>query len=109
MDFRKRQWAIPVLLLALGLLSACSARTDGAAPAAAPAAATAPATSAPTASAVATAQPADAPTAAPAAPAVEAAQAAPANWLQTAAVEGDYFVLGNPDAPVRILDYSDFL
>lgn len=31
------------------------------------------------------------------------------DWTQVAGVEGDLYVLGNPDAPVRIIDYSDFL
>ena len=31
------------------------------------------------------------------------------DWLNTAAVEGDYYILGNPAAPVRLTDYSDFL
>jgi protein-disulfide isomerase len=38
------------------------------------------------------------------------AQAAvPADWTQHAYLEGDYYILGNPDAPVRLIDYSDFL
>ncbi len=32
-----------------------------------------------------------------------------ADWLNTASVEGDYYILGNPAAPVRLTDYSDFL
>jgi protein-disulfide isomerase len=31
------------------------------------------------------------------------------DWSQVAGQEGDLYVLGNPDAPVRIVDYSDFL
>ena len=31
------------------------------------------------------------------------------DWLNTASVEGDYYILGNPAAPVRLTDYSDFL
>lgn len=30
------------------------------------------------------------------------------DWLQTASVDGDYYVLGNPASPVRLIDYSDF-
>lgn len=33
----------------------------------------------------------------------------PADWTQTVTQEGDYWVLGNPAAPVRMIDYSDFL
>jgi hypothetical protein len=31
------------------------------------------------------------------------------DWAFVATVEGDYFVRGNPAAPVRLIDYSDFL
>jgi hypothetical protein len=34
---------------------------------------------------------------------------APTDWATTATLEGDYYVLGNPAAPVRLIDYSDFL
>lgn len=37
------------------------------------------------------------------------ATATPVDWLTTATVEGDYYVLGNPAAPIRLRDYSDFL
>lgn len=32
----------------------------------------------------------------------------PADWTQVATVEGDFYVLGNPAAPVRLMDFSDF-
>jgi protein-disulfide isomerase len=32
----------------------------------------------------------------------------PADWAQTATLEGDFYVLGNPAAPVRLVDFSDF-
>ncbi|NJN84571.1 MAG: hypothetical protein HC802_21315 [Caldilineaceae bacterium] len=32
-----------------------------------------------------------------------------ADWTGMASVEGDYFVLGNPNAPLRLIDYSDFM
>ncbi len=32
----------------------------------------------------------------------------PPNWLKSASIEGDYYLLGNPAAPVRLVDYSDF-
>ncbi len=31
------------------------------------------------------------------------------DWLQVASKEGDLYVLGNPNAPIRLVDYSDFL
>lgn len=37
------------------------------------------------------------------------ATATPVDWLATVTVEGDYYILGNPAAPVRLRDYSDFL
>lgn len=37
------------------------------------------------------------------------AATATVDWLSTASIEGDYYVLGNPNAPVRLIDYSDFL
>lgn len=34
---------------------------------------------------------------------------APTSWSEVATVEGDYYVLGNPAAPIRLVDFSDFL
>lgn len=31
------------------------------------------------------------------------------DWTSTASIEGDYYVRGNPNAPIRLIDYSDFL
>jgi PBP1b-binding outer membrane lipoprotein LpoB len=31
------------------------------------------------------------------------------DWSHTASVDGDLYVLGNPAAPIRFIDYSDFL
>ncbi len=31
------------------------------------------------------------------------------DWLTTATVDGNHYVLGNPNAPIRLVDYSDFL
>ena len=31
------------------------------------------------------------------------------DWVNTASVDGDFFVRGNPNAPIRMIDYSDFL
>jgi hypothetical protein len=31
------------------------------------------------------------------------------DWSHTATVDGDLYVLGNPAAPIRLIDYSDFL
>ncbi len=40
---------------------------------------------------------------------VEPASAAPVtDWTQVVTAEGDYFVLGNPAAPVRLVDFSHF-
>lgn len=33
----------------------------------------------------------------------------PADWSQTVTIDGDLFVLGNPAAPIRLVDYSDFM
>ena len=100
---------LPVAAAALILLAACGASTrQSAAPAT-----TAPVTEA-AVTAAAVASPAEAlPVAAASAPAVEAASVAvpaavPTDWLTTVTVEGDYYVLGNPAAPVRLVDYSDF-
>lgn len=30
-------------------------------------------------------------------------------WVDVATVDGDYFVRGNPAAPIRLVDFSDFL
>jgi hypothetical protein len=40
---------------------------------------------------------------------VEPPTATPGDWANTASVEGDYYLLGNPAAPIRLVDYSDFL
>lgn len=60
--------------------------------------------------------PAETPTETPAqeaaptsAPAEEPVPSAPVDWTETVTVEGDYYVLGNPAAPIRLIDYSDFL
>ena len=31
------------------------------------------------------------------------------DWTITAAVDGDYYILGNPQAPIRLIDFSDFM
>ena len=31
------------------------------------------------------------------------------DWTQTAGIDGDYYVLGNPAAPIRLIDFSDFM
>lgn len=48
-----------------------------------------------------TAAPLDTPTAEPVAELVD--------WTTTASVDGDHYVLGNPNAPIRLIDFSDFL
>jgi hypothetical protein len=37
------------------------------------------------------------------------AVAEPMDWSQNAFVEGDFYIRGNPAAPIRLVDYSDFL
>ena len=40
---------------------------------------------------------------------VDPASAAPVtDWTQVVTMEGDYYVLGNPAAPVRLVDFSNF-
>jgi hypothetical protein len=31
------------------------------------------------------------------------------DWVNTASVDGDFYVRGNPNASIRLIDYSDFL
>ena len=40
---------------------------------------------------------------------VEAPVAATPDWTITASVDGDYYILGNPQAPIRLIDFSDFM
>ena len=104
-----------LLLWGMVMVAACSSPS----PAAPSAVTTTPAVNA----VAATAQPADSPTAVPAtAPAEVASEAAPTSapptatpipeaedWSQTVTVEGDLFIRGNPAAPIRLVDYSDFM
>lgn len=85
---------VPVLLAFGVVLAACGAGPAPAAPAPPPATAT-PSSQADVAAAAPTDEP--------------VAVATPADWLNTVTPDGDYYVLGNPAAPVRLLDYSDFL
>lgn len=39
----------------------------------------------------------------------QVADAIETDWLATVTVEGDFYILGNPNAPIRLVDYSDFL
>ncbi len=118
---RWRRAACAWLLLCVGVMAAaCADRPQTAAPARA----------APTEAVVAEAAPAPTPVAASPADADRAAEAqsaaetpseaetdsateaaAPAarDWTQFVAVEGNYYLMGNPEAPVLILDVSDFL
>lgn len=34
---------------------------------------------------------------------------APTDWLSTVTVEDNFYILGNPNAPIRLVDFSDFL
>jgi outer membrane biosynthesis protein TonB len=38
-----------------------------------------------------------------------ASTVAPVIWSTVASIDGDYYTLGNPAAPIRLVDYSDFL
>lgn len=117
---RRHMFAGLLLLGALLALTGCSgespaAAEPGADQAPAPEVATAtpqPPTPPPvSAETVPTATPAPAATATPA-PEVEVEPAAdlpPTDWLQVVTRVEDYYWLGNPDAPVRLIDYSDFL
>jgi len=66
-----------------------------------------------TATVVATAVPTESPTVAAATVAPTAALTTAittmTDWVNTASVDGDFFVRGNPSAPIRMVDYSDFL
>jgi hypothetical protein len=102
--------AIVVLPLILWLLTACGAAPRASAPSAAvaqptevTAASAPPATDTPAPQATATS------TAAPVAVATKPPTAVLMDWANTAGIEGDYYVLGNPAAPIRLVDYSDFL
>jgi hypothetical protein len=89
----------------LPLVNLPTVTPNAAAPAGAadtPSADTAPADTAPADAAPADAGLADAGLA-------DAGPAEPVDWTMHAFREGDYYVLGNPDAPVRLIDYSDFL
>lgn len=109
---------LSALLLALVLLAACGGPTPAPAiePTAPPAAADG-ATAEPTATApVATAtlppspEPTAANTPAPTAEPDPAASVAAVDWAAVESETADgFFVRGNPDAPILIRDYSDFL
>lgn len=120
---RWRRAACAWLLLCVGVMAAaCADRPQTAAPELA----------APTEAVVAEAAPTSTPTPVAASPAdadraseaqaaaetppeaetdsvTEAAAPAARDWTQFVAVEGNYYLLGNPEAPVLILDVSDFL
>lgn len=109
---RPSTWTL-LLGAALFLLAACggseapapaptTAANEAAAPSPTPMAATP--TQAPTEIAATQAAPAETET-----PATPAAQPIPQDWRQHAYREGDLFFLGNPAAPIRMIDYSDFL
>ena len=83
-------WA--AILLAVSLLAGCSTINEQ------PALTQSPA---PKAQAIATTVPTSTPSA------IEGAEVV--DWLQVAGKEGDLYVLGNPNAPIRLVDYSDFL
>jgi hypothetical protein len=43
------------------------------------------------------------------APNEEQSAQAEQDWTAVASLEDELYVLGNPDAPIRLIDYSDFL
>ncbi|MBI1299326.1 hypothetical protein GC175_30715 [bacterium] len=49
------------------------------------------------------------PTAEPAVEPTETAVPEPEDWTETVTVDGDLFLRGNPAAPIRLVDYSDFM
>lgn len=105
MSLRLARW---LLLLTLALFAACAAQ-PGAAPLAtlppSPTAASAAPTVEPTVSAGVAA-----PTAAPTAPASVSGEAtSPYAGIPRSRTPEGYQVLGNPDAPVTLVMYSDFL
>jgi hypothetical protein len=51
----------------------------------------------------------DAPISTPTVASVALAEDTSADWVNVASVEGDLYIRGNPNAPIRLLDYSDFL
>ena len=117
----RRWWpaACAWLLLCVGVMAAaCADQPQTTAPESAAPATVVVTEAAPTPGAAARADAArasEAQDAAEAPPAAEAASetepAAPAarDWTQFVAVEEDYYLLGNPEAPILILDVSDFL
>ncbi len=100
--------ALTLLGLSLGLAACAMPEIDTAAPTVQPspvivvdAEATAPEEApSPTAQVAAEAQPV---------PDMEAATPAPIDWARYTTVVDEYYVRGNPDAPVLIVDISDFL
>ena len=107
-----KSWWIYICLLGLSilLLAGCGAEE-----------AVAPTISASSTPAVTPATVSIAPTVAPIEVATSAPTATPtvasfmveedtsADWVNVACVEGDLYIRGNPNAPLRLLDYSDFL
>ena len=101
-----RIWIYLVAVLSMALLTACigvSSTVSGPPTAPAPTATT---QAAATLAVEATVAPADTPVLDTPTP---EAVAEAVDWTTTASVDGDYYVLGNPNAPIRLIDFSDFL
>ena len=87
--------AVIVCLVSLWLIAGCAARpSTPPAPTATPAPASEPV--------AATAIPEPVTTATP-------VESGVVDYTQIATVEGDFYTLGNPDAPVLLINFSDFL
>lgn len=112
---RIRQWLSQgIVMLAVPLLLAGCATAQPETPPTPPALVEAPATivapetsESPATTAIALPTPTDTPAASTAEE--PAPTSAPVVWSTVASVDGDYYILGNPAAPIRLVDYADFL
>ena len=117
-SLNQHRLAFRLLLLFVGMvyLAACSTPMPTATP---PAIAPTPEDIVAAATPLPTDAPTEAPTAAPAElveptatpteTPTETPVPEPEDWRDTVTVEGDFFVRGNPAAPIRLVDYSDFM
>lgn len=103
-----KSWWIYICLLGLSILFLAGC---GAEEAVAPTVSASPtlAVAATTASVGPTAAPTEVAADAPTVASVMVAEDTSADWVNVASIEGDLYIRGNPNAPLRLLDYSDFL